>query len=156
MRNAILKDRRASSNRGWSPAAISGRLSIVQRLFSMFPIGAPGAALFVLRISVGATLLVDGTIHCVLVTSLWVLLPVALTATCLCLGFLTPYCAALCGLMELYTLTVAGGHDSFNLVISVLTSVVLAILGPGAYSVDARIFGRRLLAVPPRQRPRSD
>ena len=32
-----------------------------------------------------------------------------------------------------------------------LTSAALALLGPGAYSVDARLFGRRLLVVPPRK-----
>jgi hypothetical protein len=54
--------------------------------------------------------------------------------------------------MEFYSLTISGGQDMFHLVMSILTSAVLAMLGPGAYSVDGRIFGRRLLIVPPRQR----
>jgi hypothetical protein len=122
----------------------------------MFPAGAPGAALFVLRVSVAASLLVDGTAHWALVTSLWILLPIALTALCLCLGLLTPYSASLCCLIELSALTIVAGQDRFHLVIAILTSAVLAILGPGAFSVDARIFGRRLLTVPPRPRPHSD
>ena len=128
----------------------------MQRLFSIFPSGVPGAALFVLRVSVAATLLEDRTGHWTLVTSLWMLLPIILTATCLCLGLLTPICASLCCLMEFYSLTITGGQDMFHLVISILTSAALATLGPGAYSVDARIFGRRLLTVPPRQRHHSD
>ena len=44
----------------------------------------------------------------------------------------------------------------FHLVISILISAALAILGPGAYSVDARIFGRKLLTVPSRHRPDSE
>jgi uncharacterized membrane protein YphA (DoxX/SURF4 family) len=124
----------------------------VQRLFSMFASGVPGAALFVLRVSVAATLLEDGTGHGTPVTSLWMLLPIILTATFLCLGLLTPICASLCCLMEFYSLTISGGQDMFHLVMSILTSAVLAMLGPGAYSVDGRIFGRRLLIVPPRQR----
>ena len=122
----------------------------------MFPSRVQGAALLVLRVSVAATLLEDGTGHWTLVTSLWMLLPVILTATCLCLGLLTPICASFCCLMEFYSLTITGRQDMFHLVTSILTSAVLATLGPGAYSVDARIFGRRLLTVPPRQLHHSD
>lgn len=127
----------------------------MQRLFYMFPLGAPGVALFVLRVCVAATLLVDGTAHWTHVTSLWMLVPMALTAICLCLGLLTPCCAFLSCLIEFCTLTLAGRQDMLRLVISILTSAALALLGPGAYSVDSRIFGRRLLNVPPRQRPQS-
>jgi uncharacterized membrane protein YphA (DoxX/SURF4 family) len=55
--------------------------------------------------------------------------------------------------MEFCALSVTGGQDIFHLVISILISAALAILGPGAYSVDARIFGRKLLTVPSRHRP---
>src|SRR5580658_11148679 len=108
----------------------------------MFPARAPGAALFVLRVSVAANLLVDGTAHWTLVTSLWILLPIALTALCLCLGLLTPYCASLCCLIEVCALTIAAGQDRFHLVIAILTSAVLAILGPGASRLEPVFFGR--------------
>jgi hypothetical protein len=58
--------------------------------------------------------------------------------------------------MEFCTLAVTGGQEIFHLVISILISAALAILGPGAYSVDARIFGRKLLRVPPRHRSDSE
>jgi uncharacterized membrane protein YphA (DoxX/SURF4 family) len=122
----------------------------------MFPSGVQGAALLVLRVSVAATLLEHGTGHWILAASLWMLLPIILTATCLCLGLLTPICASLCCLIEFYSLTITGEQDMFHLVISILTSAILATLGPGAYSLDARIFGRRLLTVPHRQRHQSD
>ena len=128
----------------------------MQRLFSMFPLGAPGAALFVLRLAVAATLLIDGTAHWTLVTSHWTLIPVVLTAACVCLGLVTPFCASLCCLMEFCALSVTGGQDIFHLVISILISAALAILGPGAYSVDALIFGRKLLTVASRHRPDSE
>ena len=122
----------------------------------MFPLGAPGAALFVLRLAVAGTLFIDGTVHWTLVTSLWTLVPIVLTAACVCFGLVTPLCASLCCLMEFCTLTVTGGQEIFHLVISILISAALAILGPGAYSVDAQIFGRKLLTVPPRHRPDSE
>jgi hypothetical protein len=58
--------------------------------------------------------------------------------------------------MEFCALSVTGGQDIFHLVISILISAALAILGPGAYSVDALIFGRKLLTVASRRRPDSE
>lgn len=73
-------------------------------------------------------------------------------ATMLCLGFLTPYCAALGCILQLGVFFLAAGdHHRFHLAISILNSGVLALLGPGAYSIDARIFGRRLVYFPPRK-----
>ena len=64
---------------------------------------------------------------------------ILLGAGCLLLGFVTPAMAVLIGL---YSLAVA-----FNLDILVL-STAIALLGPGAFSVDARMFGRREILIP--------
>jgi hypothetical protein len=122
----------------------------VQRLFSMFPTGMAGAALLVLRVTVAATLVFDGTVHWALMTSFWILSGFAVPAILLCLGFLTPYCSALSCLIQLGVL-ISTGQNEFNLAISILNSGILAILGPGAYSIDAHIFGRRLLIVASRK-----
>lgn len=122
----------------------------------MFPLGLPGVALLVLRVCVAATSFFDGTAHWTIATSPWIFFPIVLTAVCLCLGLLTPVCASLCSFMEFYLLVAPRKEDMVHLVISTLTGVVLAVLGPGAYSIDARIFGRRLLTVPRRKQPYSD
>jgi len=36
-------------------------------------------------------------------------------------------------------------------VLRILTSAALVFLGPGAYSVDAKLFGLRVTIVPPRK-----
>jgi uncharacterized membrane protein YphA (DoxX/SURF4 family) len=119
----------------------------------MFPTGPAGFALLVLRILVAAMVLVDGTAQTAWMTSLWTQLSFGILAAALGAGFLTPYCASFCSLEELIALWMTGGHNEFHLILASLTSVVLAILGPGAYSVDARIFGRRLLTVPSSKKP---
>jgi uncharacterized membrane protein YphA (DoxX/SURF4 family) len=123
----------------------------VQRLFSMFPAGMAGAALLVLRLCVASTLIVAGTARGASAASPWIILALAVPAISLCLGFITPYCSALAFLIQLGLLLVAGGENQFAFIIFLLNSAILAALGPGAYSIDARIFGRRLLTVPPRR-----
>lgn len=121
---------------------------LMQRLFTMFPAGAAGIALVLLRISVVATFLADGAEHRWLLLSFWASLLFLSPALCLCAGLLTPYCAILCGLMQLAVLLMGGGNHRFDLAISILNAAILGVLGPGAYSLDARLFGRRVLSVP--------
>jgi hypothetical protein len=122
----------------------------MQKLFSTFRAGTVGTALLVLRVLIAATYIVDGTAHLALVTSFWIWLIFAMPAFCLCLGLVTPYCATLCLLVQLVVLVATGSSDKFHLATSMLMSGVLALSGPGAYSLDARIFGRRRLVLPPR------
>ena len=117
----------------------------------MFPTGTAGAALFLLRISVAATLVVDGIAHWAPVTSFWILLAIAIPAIFLSFGFLTPYLSAVSGLIHLGILITMSGDGQFHAATSALYCVILAVLGPGAYSIDARVFGRRLLTISPRK-----
>jgi hypothetical protein len=133
--------------------SISGNYAwIVQRLFSTFPTGSPGAALLILRLTVAASLLLIGAAGGLSWTAIAVVLPVI----GLCLGFLTPYCAVLCCLMELRAALLSGKEHGLVLVVPILNSIVLAMIGPGAYSLDSQIFGRQLVRLPPRRKSGSD
>ena len=80
--------------------------------------------------------------------SFWSALLYVLPALCLIAGFLTPYSAILCCIVQMAELVI-GGANEFHVAISILDAAILAVLGPGAYSIDARIFGRRILdAIP--------
>jgi uncharacterized membrane protein YphA (DoxX/SURF4 family) len=44
----------------------------------------------------------------------------------------------------------SGGFDSqLGLIFGLAILLALAVLGPGAYSIDARLFGRREIIIPP-------
>ena len=120
----------------------------------MFPQGGPGVALLLLRISVATAFLMNLTNH--YGTSSTPLLFALVSAICLVslslsLGFLTP-------LLSVIACVAAGanllsGFNSSNLIhlCTMVDGAALALLGPGAYSVDAKLFGRRVTVVPPRK-----
>jgi hypothetical protein len=115
------------------------------RLYSMFPAGVPGIALLLLRIGVSVTIFATG----------WnsqdpvaVVLVLALCCLFLCLGIFTPLLATLGCVLELVT-AVFMDHQSIVAVLSSsLDAAAVAMLGPGAYSLDARRFGHRVIHFP--------
>lgn len=115
----------------------------------MFPTGSAGVALVVLRSIVAVTVFVNSS-ACWPMGSTHVVRGIAaLVSLCLLLGFLTPYCATASCVLELALLVTTHASNRFELVISTLTAAATAVLGPGAYSVDARLFGRKLIKIPP-------
>jgi hypothetical protein len=115
----------------------------------MFPTGHAGVALVVLRSIVAATAVVNLSACWAADSAPIVRGMVGLLALCLFLGFLTPYGAALCCLLECAFLVTSPAPNRFHLATSALIAGAIAALGPGAYSVDARLFGRRLIRIPP-------
>jgi hypothetical protein len=73
-------------------------------------------------------------------------LTVALS-TALCAGFLTPIAALLAipaYLIETANLRVGPAE----VVAAVLQAIALSLLGPGSCSIDARLYGRRVVVLP--------
>lgn len=59
-------------------------------------------------------------------------------------GFLTPVISALILIGgTLFLMLSPGEIDSLFVIYLVILSFVMILLGPGAYSIDARLFGRR-------------
>jgi uncharacterized membrane protein YphA (DoxX/SURF4 family) len=69
-----------------------------------------------------------------------------LVAACVCFGFWTPVMSALEAAAELLmVLSRPVNYESH--VLLALVAISLAFLGPGAWSVDALLFGRKRIAI---------
>lgn len=118
----------------------------------MFPAGVPGTALLLLRLSVASSLFIERPAPWDSSPSYWIQAVSIILAVAILIGLMTPYFAFACGAVELRDYWVTSSQNEFHLLLALLHALILAMLGPGAYSFDSRIFGRRLLSLPPRMK----
>jgi putative oxidoreductase len=121
----------------------------VQRLYSTFPTGKPGVGLLLLRLAAGCSLIVE-RIQMMLPmppSPLWEInIALILIGICICLGLWTPIMAGLEAIGELLMTVTDPGHYESHLLLTIL-GISLAMLGPGAWSIDGLIFGRKRITV---------
>jgi len=113
---------------------------IMQRLFSAFPNSLPGAGLLLLRLCDGLLLLFHSAIRSGFPISLEGLaqLVAASAGILILVGLATPFAAAIGGVVVLCIAAPIETH-----IVLATIGVSLALLGPGAWSIDARLYGRR-------------
>jgi uncharacterized membrane protein YphA (DoxX/SURF4 family) len=116
----------------------------MQRSFSSFPNSRPGFSLLGLRMLLACNAFTDSVNAPVLHTPFGVAVSVALALTGggLVLGLWTPVCALLLAIFECYE-AVMGPWDLHSA--RVVVAVSVAMLGPGAWSLDARLYGRKVI-----------
>jgi hypothetical protein len=118
----------------------------VQRLFSTFANGPPGAGLLIQRLLVGTALVYcavakpGGGVEAPQVIG-------ALAGILLIAGLWTPVAGLVAGCAEAWVALSSPAHIWNPAALAVL-GVTMALIGPGEWSLDARLYGRKHF-VPP-------
>ena len=119
----------------------------------MFPQGWPGVGLLLLRLSVAA-----GCLQACArreTPAVWLLPELVALCASLCAGAFTPLAALLAAALQLPGAAKLSVTNGGLVVVTILEAAALALLGPGAYSLDALRFGRRVILAEPRRDGRS-
>ena len=116
----------------------------MKSMFLAFPGGSVGVGLLLLRLSVAGSL--TATLLGSADPPAWMLFLAIVTSIGLGAGFLTRLLAGLSilAMANVVTESVAPALVILNLA----DAIALAMIGPGAFSLDARLFGRRTVVVP--------
>jgi putative oxidoreductase len=118
--------------------------ALLQRLFSTFANSWPGFGLLIQRLVTGIALLYAGITQ-VKAPTAGLMIPEtagAVLGLFILAGFWTPVAGALVVAVEVWII-LAGGSDLWRSLIIAVLAGTLAMIGPGAWSVDARLFGRK-------------
>jgi hypothetical protein len=126
----------------------------LRRLYSTFAGGLPGTGLLLMRFVGGSVLIARAS------AVLWNDPPFSRTLSSAFLagcglllipGLWTPIAGALIALVETWQIMTTSGDHWVPLLLGTI-GCALAMLGPGLWSVDARLFGWKRVQAPPRRR----
>jgi uncharacterized membrane protein YphA (DoxX/SURF4 family) len=122
----------------------------LQRLFSTFADGWSGAGLLFHRLLTGTILLYCGIAHLGKASQFVPITPHVIGAGAgllLLVGLWTPVGGVLVTIVELWIVLSRVGDPLVPLMLATL-GATLAMIGPGAWSIDARLFGRKHIEPP--------
>jgi putative oxidoreductase len=130
----------------------------MRRLFSTFALGAPGIGLLLLRLATGSALIYQGIIplirHAPFAPAFFHAV-VILLGSLLLAGLWTPIAGALVAVITIWEMV---SHLAFRPELAWIAIIAgaLALLGPGAWSVDARLYGWKQIKISDRRQSEQD
>jgi putative oxidoreductase len=115
----------------------------------MFPNGWPGRGLLLLRLGAGIVLTHDGVAEMLMAPEwhgiIWQALA-TIGGVLLLIGFFTPIAGVLVVLVELWT-ALSKADNLRTCILLAVIGAALAMLGPGIWSLDAWLFGRKRIYI---------
>lgn len=125
----------------------------MRRLYSTFASGWPGTGLLLLRLVVGSVLILraglrlwaDPPLNVIIISA-----ALAISGFFLMLGLWTPVIGTLAALIEAWKILSVPGDKWLWLLLGAICGA-LAMLGPGRWSIDSRLFGWKRVQAPPRR-----
>ena len=125
----------------------------MRRLYSTFAGGWPGTGLLLLRFVIGSALVVRAASRLWVDPPLNVTIPAVLAIVAgilLIAGLWTPIVGISVALIEIWKIIMLPG-DKWVWLLLGTAGAALAMLGPGLWSIDARLFGWKRIEAPPRK-----
>jgi hypothetical protein len=117
----------------------------LRRLFSTFAHGWPGAGLLLLRLAVGIAVVVRGFPGLLSGPAIIDIVGMA-TGTLVLVGLWTPISGTLVAAVGLWSAIFQPGDPWAGILLGTI-GAALAMIGPGTWSVDARLFGWRRIEI---------
>ena len=125
----------------------------MRRLFSSFARGWPGFGLLLLRVAAGSSLIARSILVLLNTPTFGIgffQLFITTTGLLLIAGLWTPVAATVMVLLELWRIISRHGDPASEILLCTL-ALAIALLGPGGWSVDARLFGWKRIEIEPRK-----
>lgn len=122
----------------------------MQRLFSTFPNSWPGRALLLQRVVTATILFCSAFAQLREPSHFSLIFPHLVGAGAgilLLLGLWTPVCGTLIAVVEVWVAYSSGGGGAGIHIMLATLGATLAMIGPGAWSIDARLFGRKHIEI---------
>jgi hypothetical protein len=115
----------------------------VTNRFHVYPTGATGVALLLLRVSISACLGLVAMTSATMVTG-----PIVIAVIlALLVGIATRIVAGVSACIAVIVCFECGGLIGFSAAQHGLAAMALSLLGAGGYSIDAVLFGRRVIQI---------